>query len=153
MFTLTFIFLGIAGLLVAALFCVSAGKRARQYAEVDFDTLRAAAACISGGRRVAADGATTTTDNEPTQDEKAKWQEMKAAWMECYGRCQEKAILKQKAMCSFARTLALCAVLSLAGVLLEVAFGEPISMGNIVAGFRHTHPVATGFQTPQSKGK
>jgi hypothetical protein len=152
-FTLACVFLGIAGLLVAALSCLSVGRRARQYAEVDFDTLRAASVCISEGRRAAADGATATTDNEPTQDEKAKWQEMKAVWMQCYGRCQEKAILKQKAMCQLASTLALCAMLSLVGVLLEVVFCEPISIRNIVAGFRHPHPAATSSQTPQSPGE
>jgi hypothetical protein len=152
MLIIAFCFLGIAGLVTAALFCLSAGKRAGQYVEVDYDALRAASACISGGRR-AADGPATTRDDEPTWDAKAKWQEMKTMWMQCYAQCQEKAILKQKTMYSWARTLALGAVLCVVGVVLESVFDEPITAERILAGFRHSHPAATNHQGSQLEGK
>ncbi len=147
MFILVFVFLGIAGLIVAALACLSAGKRAHQYVEVPLDALRAASVCLSAGRRAAADGTTATSDKEPTWDEKAKWQEMKVLWMQCYAKCQEKALVKQREMRQWARTLALCAALCLVGVFLESAFGQSISISNILAGFRH--PAATSFQRSQ----
>ena len=85
---------------------------------------------------------------KPIWDEKAKWHEMKATWMEWYARCQEQAILKRKTMYSWARTLALCAVLCLVGVLLEAEFDQSISVRGILAGF--SHPAATASHIPQS---
>ena len=52
-------------------------------------------------------------------DKKAKWTNVKAMWVRWYDLCQEKAILEQKAMYSWARTMALCALLCLVGVVLE----------------------------------
>jgi hypothetical protein len=149
MFTLVFIFWGMAGFIVAALFCFSARKRASQYAEVDFDALHAASACLSARRGAVADDTRATRDKEPTCDEKAKWREMKVLWMQCYAKCQERALARQREMCCWARTLALCAALCLVGVLLEGAFGQSISISNILADDRHPHSVAASSQASQ----
>jgi hypothetical protein len=144
-FTAIFFFLGIAASLVLALVCLRIGKRAGQHIEVDLSALHAASLCLSTGRRAAAGNATTTSDNEPTWDEKAKWHEMKVMWMQWYARCQETALLKQKAMLSWARTLALCAALCLMGILLQVEFDKPISISNILTGLGWSRPVATWY--------
>jgi hypothetical protein len=149
MFSATFCFLGIAGFIVAALACFSRAKRTGQCVEVDLAALRAASVYLSAGRR-AEGGTAATSDQDPTADEKVKWKEMKGMWMQWYARCQEKAIVRQKAMYSWARTLALCAALSLIGVFLEASFGEPISLSGILAGFRRPQPAATIPQPPQS---
>jgi hypothetical protein len=150
MFMATFLFLGIAGLIVAVSACLAIGKRAGRYVEVDLDALSAASICLSAGRRKVADSTTATGNSEPTQDEKSRWREMKMVWMEWYGRCQEKSLLKQKTMYSWARTLALCAVLCVVGVLLEATFGQSISLSHILDGFRSSHPAATSSQRSPS---
>jgi hypothetical protein len=117
MFTTTLIFLGIAGFIVAVSFCFSTAKPAT------------------------GDG-TATGRQSLTWDEKATWPEIRAAWLEWYARCQKMEAPRQKAMCSWGRTLVLCAGLCLGGVLLEVEFDQPISVRSILAGFRQTHVVA-----------
>ena len=67
--------------------------------------------------------------------------------MQWYAQCQEKAILKRKAIYSWTRTLAMCAALCLIGVVMEVSFGEPITVDRIVSGFENSHPVATSHPT------
>jgi hypothetical protein len=67
-------------------------------------------------------------------DEKNKWQDMKAVWMKWYVQCQEKAIMRRTAMYSWVRTLALCAALCLIGVVLEVEFGQSISLDHVLDG-------------------
>jgi hypothetical protein len=147
MFSATFCFLGIASLLVAALVCLSRAKGAARHVEVDIDALHAASVCISAGRR-GADHVAGASHQEPTGDEKAKWHDMKSLWMQCYAQCQEKAILKQKALYSWARTLALCAALSLVGALLEVTFDKRISVAEIAAGFTQSCSAATSVHGP-----
>jgi len=149
MFTASFYFLGVAVFVLAASVCLSKGKRAGHCVEVDIDALRAASVCLPTGRRAAADSTTATLYKELTWDEKARWKDMKAMWMQWYHRCQKNAILKQKAIYSWARTMALCALLCLVGVLLEAEFDQPITIGNILAGFRRPDPVASGFPTSQ----
>ena len=144
MFTAAFCFLGIAAFIVAALACVVRANRADPFIEVDVGGLHAASVCISEGSG-AAGGA---GDREPTPAEKAKWQEMKATWMEWYAQCLEKVAEKQKSLYSWARTLALCAALSIIGVLLEAHFGESISLSGILAGLRRSHPVAAVSRPP-----
>jgi hypothetical protein len=56
---------------------------------------------------------------------------MKIIWMQWYSQCQEKALLKQKATYSWARTMALCAALCLIGVVLEATFDEPITLAQV----------------------
>lgn len=124
MFTATFLFLGIAGFIVAASACLSAADQA---AAIDV-------------------AATWSEEERPTWDQKAKWQEIKAAWLEWYSRCQAMTIVKQKETCSWARTLALCAALCLIGVFLEATFDQLISISHIINGFRQSHPAATSFQ-------
>jgi len=149
MFTVSFYFLGVAVFILTASVCLSMGKRAGKCVEVDLDTLRAASVCLPTGRRAAAVDTTATMYKELTWDEKAKWSDMKAMWMRWYGRCHEKAILKQRATYSWARTLALCALLCLVGVFLEAEFDQPITISNILAGFRRPDSIASSFQTPQ----
>jgi hypothetical protein len=79
---------------------------------------------------------------ELTWDEKVRWSNMRAMWMQWYDRCRKNAILKQKAIYSWARTLALCALLCLVGVLLEAEFDQPITLRTVLAGFRRPDPVA-----------
>jgi hypothetical protein len=135
MFTAAFYFLGMAVFVLAASICLSNGRRAGQHVEVDLADLRVASVGL------------LTTGRKPS------WDEIRALWMKWYARCQEKAIVKQKAIYSWARTLALCAVLCLVGVLLEAEFDETISVSRVLAGFRHPYPVATDCHTPQSDGE
>jgi hypothetical protein len=117
---------------------------------VELDTLHAASVCLPSGRRVTPDGTATTIYKELSWDEKAKWTDMKAMWSHWYHRCREKAVLKQKAMYSWARTMALCAVLCLFGVLLEAKFDQPITIDTILAGFRD--PRLGGYTFTLSQG-
>jgi hypothetical protein len=154
MFTASFYFLGLATCILATSVCFSRGKRAGRCVEVELDTLRAASVCLPTGRRVAPDGAATMLCTATaiykglTWDEKAKWTDMKAMWVQWYHRCQEKATLKQKAMYSWARTMALCAMLCLMGVLLEAEFDQPITLNTVLSGFRD--PRLAGFSFPYS---
>jgi hypothetical protein len=141
MYIATLFFLGIAASIVMALTFFRRSKRANTRVEVDLDALRAASICISGGRRMGEGGA--AKPEEPTMNEKERWHAIKLIWVECYSRCQEEAIIKQRAMLSWARTCALCAVLCLVGVLLEVEFGEFISIDSVVQNFGHSYSAAT----------
>jgi hypothetical protein len=149
MFIAVFYFLGLAAFVLAASVCLSKARRAGKSVDVDLSALQSASFCLSALKRGAADG---TTDQEPTWDEAAKWQEMKAIWMQWYAQCREKSLLKQEATYSWVRTLALCAALCLVGVVLEATFGEPITVDRIIAGFTHS-PVATAAHTPQHPGQ
>jgi hypothetical protein len=133
MFSATFYFLGLAGFIVAATACLAHGRRVSRHLEVDLNDLRAASVGL------------LTAGNKPT------WDEVRALWMKWYARCQEKAISKQQAVYSWARTLALCAVLCLVGALLEAELDDTISVRRILAGFRHSHPVAAACQTSQAR--
>ena len=88
-----------------------------------------------------------------TAGRKPTWDEIRSLWMMWYARCQEKAIVKQKAIYSWARTLALCAVMCIVGALLEGEFDEPITVSRIMAGFRRPCAAATELQMPQSYRK
>ena len=102
MFYAVFFFLGVAGFILAATVCLSAGKRA-------------------------ADRTTAARGKEPTLNERVKWQEMEPIWMVWYAQCRENAIKKQKAIYSWVRTLALCAALCLLGIVLNVELDEQAS--------------------------
>jgi hypothetical protein len=145
MFTAAFCFLGIAALIVAALVCLWKARQTNPVVEVDLGGLHAASICISSGRR-GGGGPATAGDREPTAAEKAKWREMKEVWMDWYIQCVEKAATKQKTLYSWARTLALCAALSLVGVVLEVHYGESVSLSGILAGFQR--PRAAAAEAP-----
>ena len=134
MFSATFFFLGIAGFVVAALACLSRATRAGRCVEVDLAALHSASVCLATGPR-AAGRAPATGDQDARADAKAKWQEMKAIWVQWYAPCLQKAVSKQKAMYSWARTLSLCAALSLVGAVLEAHFGESISVSTISSSF------------------
>jgi hypothetical protein len=151
MFTVSFsfYFLGVAVFILAASVCLSRGKRAGHCVEVELDALRAVSVCLPTERWVPADGTIGKMYKELLWDKKAKWTNMKAMWMRWYGLCQEKASLEQKAMYSWARTMALCALLCLVGVLLQAEFDQPITLSNVLAGFRHTDPVASRVKTLQ----
>jgi hypothetical protein len=130
MFTATFYFLGAAAFLLAAAACLSTAKRLSQSVELDLAAFRVALVCLSTG------------DAKPTKEKKAKRHGTSPLWMNWYARCQEKAFSKQKAMCSWTRTLALCAALCVVGVVLEAEFDEPITFSRLLAGFRLPHPIA-----------
>ena len=104
MFSATFYFLGLAGFLIAASVCLTRGKQAGRHIELDLEDLRAASMGL------------VLAGNKPS------WSEIRSLWMNWYASCQEKAVFKQKAIYSWARTLALCAALCLIGVLLEAEF-------------------------------
>jgi hypothetical protein len=135
MFTASFYFLGLAASIVGALCCLKLGRHSGKCVEVELDALRAVSVCLPTGRRPT-DTAITAMYKELTWDEKAKLSDMKAIWMGWYERCRRKAFLKQKALYSWARTLSLCAMLCLMGVLLEAEFNQPITIRTILAGFR-----------------
>ena len=83
MFSATFFFLGIAGFVVAALACLSRANRAGRCVEVDLASLHSASVCLATGPR--AEGrAPATGDQDARADAKAKWQEMKAIWVQWY---------------------------------------------------------------------
>jgi hypothetical protein len=130
MFSATFYFLGAAAFIVSATACLTIGKRMSRNAKVDISDLREASLSV------------LTSGQNPT------WDQVRALWIKWYARCQEKAVLKQKAIYSWARTLALCAMLCIIGVLLENEFDEPISFSRILAGFRSLRPAATAVEMP-----
>ena len=130
MYAATFCFLGVAGFIVAV------------------------SAYLSKARKVEVANIGTRWDKKPpTWRKTATWREIKntwTEWTEWYARCQEMEASKRKAIRSLARTLVLCAALCIVGVVLEVEFGQPISVDSILSGFGQSHPVATSFQSPHS---
>jgi hypothetical protein len=149
MLTVSFYFLGLAISVLAASVCLSTGKRAGKCVEVELDALHAASICMPTGGHMAADGITPSIFKDLTWDEKARLNSIRAIWTQWYDRCRKRAVLKQKAMYSWARTLALSAVVCLMGVLLEAEFDQPITITNILAGFKRPYPIASSFQVPQ----
>jgi hypothetical protein len=135
MFTAIFYFLGLDACIVGILFCCWIAKHAGQHVEVDVRILSATASCLS------------RVSQKPTWDANAKWHDLKLAWMAWFARCQETTKLRQQAMYSWARTLALCAALCLVGAFLEVEFGESISIDHIVAGIRQSPSVEAVSRT------
>ena len=81
--------------------------------------------------------------------DKAKWLEMKGVWMRCYAQCREKALLRQKQMCCWARTFALCAAICLVNLVLQVEFGEPIRISSVRPRTGHQPAAASHLQSPQ----
>jgi hypothetical protein len=145
MFTASFYFLGLAGSILAAAFFLTKGWRAGRCVEVDLDTLRAVSICLPTDRSAALEGTFSKIYKELMWDKKVKWTNLKAMWQRWYALCREKAIQKQKAMYSWSRTMALCSVLCLIGVLLEAEFDQPITMRTVLTGFRHPEPAAASF--------
>ncbi len=125
MFYAVFFFLGVAGFILAATVCLSAGKRA-------------------------ADRTTAARGKEPTLNERVKWQEMEPIWMVWYAQCRENAIKKQKAIYSWVRTLALCAALCLLGIVLNVELDEQASAPRIWSRITHSHLAASHTSQPKS---
>jgi hypothetical protein len=148
MFTVSCYFLGLSLFFLAAIVCFTTGKRAGKCVEVDLDTLHAASVCLPTGRRAAPDSAIAGMCKDITWDEKIKLKDLKAIWMQWFERCRRKAMQRQKAMYSWTRTMALSAALCLIGVLLEAEFDQPITVRNILAGFRRP-TVAAERQSPQ----
>jgi hypothetical protein len=147
MFSASFYFLGVATSIFAALFFLTTGKRAGKLAEVDLDTLHVASVCLPTGRRVTDDVLASSMFKELSWEEKAKLSDLKSFWMHWYERCKKKAILKQKSLYSWARTMALCSALCLIGVLLEAEFNQPITLQTILSGFRRPGPTASSVET------
>ncbi|MEN6450147.1 MAG: hypothetical protein ABFC96_06630 [Thermoguttaceae bacterium] len=150
MFTIAFCFLGIAGFIVAALACVWMAGKSDPSISVDVGGLHAAAACIS--EEMAAGDVPSVGDRSATPEARAKRREAKELWMEWYAKCVEEVASRQKAFYSWARTLALCAAMSLVGVVMEAYYGEPISLSGIVAGLRGPRPVSASLNA-LGKGK
>jgi hypothetical protein len=149
MLTISCYFLGLAVSILAASVCLAKGRRAGKCVEVELDALRAASICMPTGRREIEDDAIATMYKQLSWDEKAKWSNVRAMWTRWYSICQEKAVLKQKAIYSWARTLSLCALLCLVGVFLEAEFDQPITFRTILTGFRRPCPAAASLQTSQ----
>jgi hypothetical protein len=131
MFSATWYFWGLSGFLFTAIICLTRGKRACRHVEVDLADLRMASLCL------------VSAGTKPT------WRAIRTMWMKWYLQCQDAAIRKQRVLYSWSRTLALCAVLCLIGVLLEAEFDRPISVSEILAGLTHLRPVATSSQRSQ----
>jgi hypothetical protein len=129
MFAATWYFLGLAGCLFAALLCFTRGKQAGRSVQVDLADLRVASLCL------------VSAGSKPT------WHAIRTMWMKWYLQCQQTAIRKQKAMYSWSRTSALCAILCLVGVLLEAEYDKPISASTILSGFMHSRPAAASSET------
>lgn len=117
MYAATFYFLGLAGCIVAAMACLTRGRRAGQHCELDLEDLHSASMSL------------VMAGTKPT------WNEFRSLWMIWYAKCQQKAIVRQKAIYSWARTLSLCAVLCLIGVLLEIHFDKHLSLTEIISEF------------------
>jgi len=147
MFTASFYFLGVATSIFAALFFLTTGKRAGKRVEVDLDTLHVASVCLPTGRRATEDVLSSSMYKDLSWEEKAKLSDLKSFWMHWYERCKRKAFLRQKAMYSWARTMALCSVLCLIGVLLEAEFNQPITLHSILTGFRRPSPAASSVES------
>ena len=129
-------FLGIAGFIVAALTCLSLGRRSGRHIEVDLPVLRTAAVCFLSGCRAADRGHAAAADNqdETAQENLTKWREMKTLWLQWYVHCQDRAMLKRKTLLSWARTMVVCALLCMLGIYIEVHFDEQISLNGIFNG-------------------
>jgi hypothetical protein len=80
--------------------------------------------------------------NRPKWHKRAKWPEIRTAWMRWYGQCQEMEVPRRNAMLSWGRTMALCAALCLIGTYLSVEFDAPVSVPRIWSRFKHSHSVA-----------
>jgi hypothetical protein len=146
MFTASFYFLGVSASLLAALIFLTRGKRAGKRAEVDLDTLHAAAVCLPTGRRASEEIMSSAMFKELSWEEKAKLSDLKSFWFHWYDRCKKKALVKQKALYSWARTMALCSALCIIGVCLEAEFNQPITLQNILNGFRRPTPPASSVE-------
>jgi hypothetical protein len=148
MFTVSCYFLGLAICFFAAIVCFTTGKRAGKCVEVDLDTLHAASVCLPTGRRRNSEGALAALWKNISLDEKIKLNDLKSIWMQWFERCRQRAIRRQRAMYSWARTFALSAVLCLIGVLLEAEFDQPITLRTVLTGFRHV-PAASAAPASQ----
>lgn len=131
MVSATWYFWGLSGFLLTAIICLTRGRRACQHIEVDVADLRTASLCL------------VSAGTKPT------WRAIRTMWMKWYLQCQDAAVRRQKALYSWSRTLALCAVLCLIGVLLEAEYERPISVRELLAGLMPSHPVATSSQRSQ----
>ena len=92
MFTASFYFLGVSTSIVAALLFLKTGKQAGKRADVDLDTLRAAAVCLPTGRRAPEQILTSSMFKDLSWDEKAKLGDLKSFWSHWYERCKRKPI-------------------------------------------------------------
>ena len=151
MFTASLYFLGIAAFICAALFFLVTEKRAEKSVEADTDKLHAALIDSSTGTQMTLGDLPSSMCRNLPSEEKARLSDWKSLWMQSYIRVKRKAFLKQKAMYSWARTMALCAALCLMGVLLEAEFNQPITLQNILAGFRRPSPSASSVETSYSR--
>lgn len=136
MLTATAYFLGIAGFIAAALVCLTKGRRSSSRIEVDLPVLRTAAVCFLSGCRAADRGhaAAAVNQDKSAEEHLTKWREMKSLWLQWYAHCQDRALLKRKTFLSWGRTMVVCALLCLVGVVFEVHFDEPISLNRIFDG-------------------
>jgi hypothetical protein len=71
---------------------------------------------------------------QPPPDEKATWNQIKAALIDLYSRYESRESARQKALRSWAGTLTICAGLCMIGILLEVRYNQLISVKSIVGG-------------------
>lgn len=71
---------------------------------------------------------------QPPADEKATWNQIKAALIDLYSRYESRETARQKALRSWAGTLTICAGLCMIGILLEVRYNEMISVRSVIGG-------------------
>jgi hypothetical protein len=118
MFAATFFFLAISGFFVLASLCLLDEKAA------------------------AAGHSTMNWSQRPKWHKRAKWPEIKAAWLKWYVQCQKVEAPRQKTLLSWGRTMALCAALCLIGAYLSMEFDAPTSVPRLWSSFKHSHSVA-----------
>ena len=151
MFTASFYFLGVAASIVAVLVFLATAKRAGKRIDVNINTLHAASVCLSTRRQVTLGELSSSISTDVPWEERMRLSDWKSLWMQWCQVCQRKAYLKQKALYSWARTMALCAALCLIGVLLEAEFNQPITVRNILTGFRRHSPPASSVEKSRSQ--
>lgn len=123
-------------MLTAALFCFGVAA-----------FIVAASVCLSIGRLLRVN-AVAALDKKREWDGKTTWEDMKAAFLVYYMRCQEKEAANRKRVLSWARTLLICAVLCLIGLGVQIEFDETASLQQIVAHVKRSHASAAHSQLP-----
>jgi hypothetical protein len=110
--------------------------------------LVAASVCLSVGRLLKLNHL-ANLDKNPAWDGKTKWEDMKAAFLVYYVRCQERESENRQRILSWARTLLFCAGLCLIGVCFQVEFNENASIPQIVAHVKCPRATAALSELPQ----
>lgn len=88
--------------------------------------------------------------DRPAIDEKVMWLELKAALADLYSRYELRESPRQKSLRSWAGTLIICAGLCMIGILIEVEYGQTITIDRICAGFVGPQHVSVPIAAPHA---